>query len=139
MKIFISHASADREWAERLYRGLVAFGFEVWLDALRLLPGDNWYLETGAALRDADAMVVLLSPAAAESDSVGRDVQYALGSERFRERVFPVLLQASDKIPWILRRLKWSQGTPAEVAGQISDRLRQAPAPQGSRASASSR
>ncbi len=139
MKVFISYASADREWAEKLYRELVGAAFEVWLDAMSLFPGDNWYLEAGEALRDADAMVVLLSPAAAEADSVGRDVQYALGSERFRDRLIPVLLQPSDKIPWILRRLKWSQGTPAEVAGQISDRLRQPPVPQGARASAGSR
>jgi TIR domain len=139
MGVFISYAPADRDWAKKLYRELTEAGLEVWLDAVSLLPGDNWYLETGKALSEADAMVVLLSPAAAEADSVGRDVQYALGSERFRDRLIPVLLQPSDKIPWILRRLKGSQGTPAEVAGQISNRLRQSPAPQGSRASAGSR
>jgi TIR domain len=134
--IFISYAATDQDWAEKLYRELVGSGFEVWLDAVNLFPGDNWYLETGEALREADAMVVLLSPAAAESDSVGRDVQYAIGSERFRDRLIPVVVQPSDKVPWILRRLKWLQGTPAEVAEQISVRLRQAPAPQGSRARA---
>jgi hypothetical protein len=33
-------------------------GFEVWDPAARLTPGDNWALEQGKALEDAEAMVV---------------------------------------------------------------------------------
>lgn len=72
-------------------------------------------------------MVVLLSPASVEADSVQRDVQYALGSERFRDRVIPVILEPCEKLPWILNQMRSLHGSPAEVAGLIADRLRQPP------------
>lgn len=139
MRVFISYAPTDRAWAEDLFRELTNEGLDVWLDAKELLPGDNWYLEAGQALRDSDAMVVLLSPSAVEAESVQRDVQYALGSERFQDRVIPVVLEPSEKLPWILNRMRSLHGSPAEVAELIADRLKQPPPSQRPRALASSR
>ena len=83
-------------------------------------------LEVGKALEKAGAMVVLLSPAAASSDSVKREIDYAITSRRFRERLIPVLVKRTAGFPWVLAQLQLEQGEPSEVAKRIAKRLRAA-------------
>ena len=104
MKLFLSYSSSDRELARGLISRLVAEGFEVWQDE-EVAPGDNWALAIGKALEESDAMIVLLSPDAAKSEWVGRDVEYALTSPRYRNRLLPVVVRPTRRIPWILRKL----------------------------------
>jgi hypothetical protein len=50
-------------------------------------------------------MVVLLSPAALTSAFVQREIEYALGDERFKGRLVPVVVRSVKEIPWILEKL----------------------------------
>lgn len=84
MTVFLSYVREDTKVAGVLRAGLSKAGFEVWDPAERLMPGDNWALHLGKALQKADAMVVLLSPAAIASAHV--EIEYALGDERFKGR-----------------------------------------------------
>lgn len=104
MQVFLSYANSDRELARDLTSRLSEEGYRVWNDE-QFLPGDNVLLALGKALERSDAMVVLLSPASVESKSVRWEIEYALGSERYAQRLIPVLVQDSPKIPWILRKL----------------------------------
>jgi len=108
MKIFISYADQDKAVAEKLASQLSQVGYDVWYSAGRILPGDNWALAVGKALEDSDAMIVLLTLAAVESSAVRREIDFALGSLKYRDRLIPVQVGSlsPDRIPWILRKLK---------------------------------
>ena len=83
MKVFLSYAERDEKLAQSIRVELERGGFTAWDASTKLAPGDNWALEVGKALREADAMVVLLSPAALASDHVKREI----GRASCRERV----------------------------------------------------
>lgn len=59
--VFLCHASEDKPEVRELYRKLTDDGIEVWLDELKLLPGQDWVLEITEALRAADAILICLS------------------------------------------------------------------------------
>lgn len=131
MKVFLSYAQPDQDWAKKLGAGLQAAGLEVWDPAQQILPGDNWAAKVGVALERSDAMVVLLSPAAVASANVHNDIQYALGSPHFKDRLIPVVVRAAKNIPWILKELpllEAGQQEPRRVAARIVGLLRKHPA-----------
>jgi hypothetical protein len=99
-------------------------GLKVWDRSVQTLPGDNWALKTGEALEASDALVVLLSPGVGKSETIVRTVQYALGSERFQNRLIPVMVRPTTKFPWILKDLQVERGNPTEVGKHIVERLR---------------
>lgn len=106
MHVFITHAAKDAVLARRLKDRLQEAGLTSWLEEDEIGPGDNWAKQIGEALESADAMIVLLSPGAAASDNVKRDVQYAIATPRFKDRLLTVFVgrRAADdrNIPWIL-------------------------------------
>ncbi len=99
MKVYMSHAHTDAVLAARVSNALENKGLEVWDPDRDLLPGDNWASEIGRALEEADAMVVLLTPAAASSPYVKRDIGYALGAINFSNRLIPVVVGDPDHFP----------------------------------------
>lgn len=124
MKVFISHASADSDFAMKLARRLSDEGLKVFRPEADIEPGQNWHFQVGRQLEAADAVAVLISPDAVRSDSVKRDIDYALTSERPEDRFFVVLLKATPKMPWILRKLQAIKSTdPKKVAEEIVQRL----------------
>jgi hypothetical protein len=128
MNVFIAHSTQDSKWAQELVSNLKRKGLNVWNASSQLSPGDNWPLEVGKALERAEAMVILLSPAAADSEDLRHDLEYALSSERFRDRVIPVIVKPTRKVPWILERFKPERGSPSEVSRRIAQRLKQSEA-----------
>ena len=110
MKVFLSHHHSDAPLAARISKALAETGLEVWDPDRDLLPGDNWAGEVARALEESEAMVVLLTPAAAGSPYVKRDIGYALGAKNYSNRLIPVVVgkgfPASER-PWIVRRMRW--------------------------------
>jgi TolB-like protein/Tfp pilus assembly protein PilF len=88
--IFLSYAREDRVSAERLTRALQQVGFEVWWDAL-IEGGAPFARSIRTALESADAVLVLWSKAAVDSDWVCDEA--ALG--RDRRRLVPLSLDGS--------------------------------------------
>lgn len=125
MSIFLSYAGTDQKWARELISHLSEKGIDVWDAETELLPGDNWNLEVGKALERAKAMIVLLSPSSARSPNLRREIEYALVSEKFRNRLIPVIVKPTDHIPWILKRLKPIKGnSPSQVSERVFKRLK---------------
>ena len=124
MRVFISHSDEDKRWANQIAARLKQAGMLVWDPESELAPGDNWPLEIGKALASAEAMIVLVSPAAADSKMLREEVSYALGSRKFKDRLIPVIIRPTSKMPWILKRLKPEKGDPAEVSKRIIHRLK---------------
>ena len=129
MKLFMSYASSDKDVAAKLAAKLEEAGYEVWSPDHHLFPGDNWPLKIGEALQQADGMVVLLSPDSVKSDSVRREIDFALGSLRFQDRLITVLVRPTEDIPWILRKLKYVRlgKNLANAARRIVDQLQHSP------------
>ena len=68
--VFISHSGSDRSLAEEVVAGLRGAGFDIFVDfsARDGLPGGSrWEGELSSRLRRADALVVVVTPAAARS------------------------------------------------------------------------
>ncbi len=61
MQVFISYAAADEVLARGLSETLRKSGLDVW-DRTEILPGENWAEKVSKALRESQAMVVLLTP-----------------------------------------------------------------------------
>lgn len=133
MKVFISYSGADEKWADRLRKALAPQGVEVWNPASQISPGENWGLKYGKALQNSDGVVVLLSPDSVKSDWVRHEIEYALSSPQFRDRLIPVVVRATDEIPWILRKLNVIRATKDddETARRIATALRKTPAAAG--------
>ena len=104
MKIFLSYSSEDRVIAERLALQLKKGGLDIWDPAEALFPGDNWALHIGNALQESDAMVVLVSPHSMKSQWVRQEFEFAMGSDRYKGRLIPVLVKPTKDMPWILKR-----------------------------------
>lgn len=78
MRLFVSHATADRDAAESLVRSLEERGIPCWL-AVRDIPvGGNYAQEIWRAIDDSSSIVVLMTPQSIRSDHVKREVNLAL-------------------------------------------------------------
>ena len=111
MKVFISYSSKDEALAARLVAALEKAGLDAWYQKREIMPGDNWAEKIAQGLKESNAMVVLVTADALESDAVQSSISYALGEKAFSNRLIPVLVGdsqdfPSDKIPWIFKRLK---------------------------------
>lgn len=111
MKVFVSYSSKDEALASKLVESLEEAGLDAWYQKREILPGDNWAEKISQGLKESNAMVVLLSREALESDSVQSSISYALSEKAFSNRLVPVIIEESsdfpaDRIPWIFKRLK---------------------------------
>lgn len=110
MQVFLSYSHKDSKLAKQIAKGLVEFGLDIWNSEAEIFPGDNWAEKVSDALKDSDAMVVLITPESLKSRTVQREIEYALGNSSYSNRLIPVLVGSEEKlseknIPWILRRL----------------------------------
>ncbi|HKE87604.1 MAG TPA: toll/interleukin-1 receptor domain-containing protein [Vicinamibacterales bacterium] len=118
MKVFLSYASEDRGPAHVIADALRDDGHDVY-------PADHWPMDVRAAMKRAEAFVVLLSPAALSSPYVNEEIRQALVLERFADRVIPVILRPSPHIPWILQTMQPipADPSPKTAAHMINERL----------------
>jgi len=135
MKVFISHSGKDEDLASKVVSSLEEAGLDVWYDMREIMPGDNWAEKIAQGLRESDAMVVLLTANALESDSVNWDIDYALGQKPFKGRLIPVVVGDSKdfprhRIPWVLNHLQMiklaENGSNDEELKQIAQVLKDA-------------
>jgi hypothetical protein len=129
MKVFISHTHKDKALAKEVATALEKAGLNVWSFS-EIVPGENWAERIGQELNESDAMVVLLSSNALESQSVRFEIDYALSEKKYRKRLIPVLIgDLEDRIPWILKRLKTinlpEHGRNEEQLKQIAQALKE--------------
>lgn len=101
--VFISYARADAAFALRLGADLKSKGANVWLDQLDIRPGQQWDREIELAVTAASALLVILSPAAVDSNNVMDEVAFALDEHK---TVIPAVC-ADCRIPIRLRRIQY--------------------------------
>ena len=128
MNVFLSYSRQDRKWAIAVAERLRSAGYAVWDSETEIYPGDNFASKIAEALETADAMVVLVSPDSLASEWVKHEIDFALGSSRLSGRLIPVIVRPTDKLPWILQKLKTvsPEGGPTAAADSIVQFLQHA-------------
>lgn len=95
-EVFLSHASADGKFADKVVAELRRHGVPVWYSATNILGAQQWHDEIGTALRRCDWFLVLISPHALQSFWLQRELFFALGQRRFVGRITPVLFEPCE-------------------------------------------
>lgn len=111
LKVFICHASEDKQAARDLFRRLVDDGYDAWLDEEKLLAGQDWKLEIRKAVRNSDIFVVLLSEeSVSKTGYVQKEIVQALdfAEEQPEGTIFIIPVRLEDGlIPERLKHLHW--------------------------------
>jgi hypothetical protein len=107
-EIFISHASADHEFASSLVITLRRHGLPVWYSDSNIVGAQQWHDEIGAALNRCDWFIVVLSPNAVSSMWIKRELLFALEQPRLQQRIIPVLHKPCDsaRLSWTLSAMQ---------------------------------
>ena len=102
MKIFISHSSQDKWIARRISEDLEAEGIKTFLDEKHMETGDVIDASISEHLRECDEMLMLLSPAALNSQWVLIEIG---GARALKKRLIPILLHVSaNEMPQLLSK-----------------------------------
>jgi formylglycine-generating enzyme required for sulfatase activity len=81
--VFISHATKeDGQFARRLANDLKRSGVQVWIAPESIRPGEGWVRAIERGLKESSHMVVVLTPAALDSDWVEMETDVAIAQER---------------------------------------------------------
>src|SRR5258708_32003422 len=94
--VFVSYAREDMDFARQLTKQLRESGRIPWQDLRNLRGGDNWQATIDDALRNAEALVVVMSPQATKSQYVTYEWAFALGAG---VRVIPVVKKRTELHP----------------------------------------
>jgi hypothetical protein len=105
-KIFISHASKDKDFVDRLVSDLAAHGVSVWYDKLDVRLGDSIPGKINSGISEAKYFLIVLSPAAVKSRWVQEELNAALMRQVASVGTFliPVLVQDCDVPPLLNHR-----------------------------------
>ncbi|MEN9867740.1 MAG: hypothetical protein RL748_3330, partial [Pseudomonadota bacterium] len=119
-KLFISHSSADDTFVGKLQQQLAPHGVAGWIDSRQLRGGDVLWPEIAAAIEQASAFLVVVSPSALQSDWVGEELDHALAVQKTRQAAgqsYPVIpLSLDDTKLGVLKR--YFTGEPIYIPAQ---------------------
>jgi len=107
--VFLGYSRKDRSEMQIVKEGLRKAGFSVWTDE-GLAPGtQSWQDAIEEAVKQVQAMVVLLSPNAIQSMWLKNEIGFA---QARKKRVFPVLISgdAATAVPISLINAQWVDG-----------------------------
>ncbi len=94
--IFISYSRKDLKNVDWISRQLAAGGFEVWIDRRDIPGGVDWSDTIAAAINDAEAFVLMVSPNSIASSEVFRELEIAHANNI---QIIPVILRPVEVLP----------------------------------------
>ena len=111
LKVFLCHASDDKELVRKLYKRLLKESVNPWLDEENILPGQNWELEIEKAVRSSDIVIVCISKKSiTKAGYVQKEIKFALdvADEQPEGAIFiiPIKLETCV-IPNRLKHFQW--------------------------------
>lgn len=118
-ELFLSHATPDRAFVERLTKRLAARKIRFFYSKRHIAGARQWHDELGAALNRCTWFVLILSKKSVKSEWVKRELLFALQSPRYRTRILPVLLAdcAVENLSWTLPSFQFVDFRPDFEAG----------------------
>src|SRR5438105_2399387 len=94
--IFICYQHEDSDFAEVLINRIEKAGFNTWIDDNHLQAGEDWRTGIDQAIKDAFALIVIMSPKAKASEYVTYEWAFAWGTG---VKVIPVLYKETPLHP----------------------------------------
>ncbi|MDP1714123.1 MAG: TIR domain-containing protein [Anaerolineales bacterium] len=112
LKVFLCHASQDKPAVYDLYKKLLAEGWiEPWLDAKKLLLGQDWQSEIKNAVETADNVIIFLSHTSINKDGfIQKELRLAkdIALEKSEGSVFLIPLRLDEcEVPRSLQSYQW--------------------------------
>jgi hypothetical protein len=105
--IFISYSSLDKDFVEKLAKGLQSREIKVWFDRWEIKPGQNIVNEINKALQNSKFLLVVLTESSLQSKWVEEEWTKKFGEEVQKNRVtvIPTIIGNVEEndIPIILR------------------------------------
>lgn len=111
MKIFISHSSQDKWFADKIVALLDQLGISVWYDKVDLYIGDNLLQKIHAGLNESSRLIVILSHQSIASKWVTEELEsfytdFVLGG---KTKIYPLLLEdVWEAAPVFLKKLVYA-------------------------------
>ena len=94
--VFISYKHEDGDFAEVLINRVEKAGFKTWVDSDKLAPGEDWRNGIDESIRNAFALIVIMTPEAKASEYVTYEWAFAWGAGI---KVIPVLYKHTPLHP----------------------------------------
>ncbi|HEX6732218.1 MAG TPA: toll/interleukin-1 receptor domain-containing protein [Pyrinomonadaceae bacterium] len=93
MSVFISYSRSDSAFVNDLANRLREAGCKVWQDISGLRGGQTWTSAIDRAVRDSDALIVVLSPDSSASEWVRKETLLAM---KLHKPIVPILLRETE-------------------------------------------
>jgi TIR domain len=133
-QVFISyaHVSPDKKLAAELASFLDTNGFAVFVDS-KIRLGQDWVEQIDIQLRSSEYFIVLLSPAAVQSDMVRREIAIAYKLRKANKlTIFPIRIGFDSELPYdigayldVIQYTMWRPGDSSDaVCHTILEALR---------------
>lgn len=100
--IFVSYSRKNADVSYEIAEALRTRGYTVWTDVGGITGGAVWQSEIEDAITNCDIMIVMMSPAARESDWVKREILFALDLQK---TIIPLIVE-DVKLPFALYDLQ---------------------------------
>ena len=100
--VFISYSRTDSAFVDRLEATLQSRGFRTWVDRSEMRGGVDWLNQIQDALDQCQAVLVILSPVAVQSEYVQMEYRYAKSQGK---PIVPLEYQALQRVPIDLHAL----------------------------------
>jgi hypothetical protein len=107
LRIFLSYSQADKPAVDKITSRLKAEGHDIWIDSMKLRPGDNLQRKIQEGIEAADAVVVVISTNSFRSKWVQHEVS-AIALQQISKgerRVIPVRIDWSDVPSYLADRV----------------------------------
>lgn len=98
--IFIGYVHEDAQMAEWLESELRSRGYSIFRDTASPASGDIWKSEIEQAIRDALAVIFLVSPDSSMSEYVLMEFNAAI---RYERQILPLEIRKTTPLPWYLK------------------------------------
>ncbi|MBE7383418.1 MAG: TIR domain-containing protein [Leptolyngbya sp. SIO1E4] len=105
---FLSYASEDKAFTERVRQTLIREGLTVWTNYTDLTTGEAFLSAINQGIEDTDNLIYILSPASIASAYCQQEIEYALS---LNKRIIPLLLNPVDwdSLPDYLQSFQYIQ------------------------------
>ena len=90
VRLFLSYSRQDAAFVSRLVDGLEARGHDAWVDTEDIRGSEPWRASIVAGIRQAEAVVLVISPRSMASANVEREITVA---REHHKRVVPAVLE----------------------------------------------
>ena len=121
--IFISHSSADRDWARAFAKSMLEIGANIWFDEFNIKPGDSISELIEIGLRKSSTVVLLVTDESLRNHNFFFELGAALGMNK---KIIPIVPKdfAVSSLPLSIQLRKYLiRKSPEETARELAEGL----------------